>query len=512
VLENTVVELEKVNNTKDHFFSILAHDLKDPVAALTDISDFMKSNFFRMDRKDVQQYLDTIHQSSDAVHNLLINLLNWSRTQSKKIACTPVPINLQELIYNNILLLRPQFDSKHIDLQLDIHPHHSIFADHNMADTVVRNLLSNSIKFTEYNGVVRITSGTKEGYTTLSIQDNGIGMSDEQLQHLFCIDKMFTTNGTAGEKGTGLGLIITKEFIQVNNGYIEVTSEPGKGTTFEITLPHATNEIKTTMPEERLDLDFWEVYPVDKLLKLKGKKILIVDDNSALRDYLKLILSNTFEIVEAENGQDALLLAQEIKPDLIISDLMMPVMNGLQFCKEIKAVSTTPLIILTSQWVDNIQFSGYEAGADAYLTKPVKKELLLQIILNLIRNQEQLYPETATLNKPDEDFLHTMALLIEENITASDLDAKWICKEMNISRTVLYAKMKTLTGQTVHEFIKTIKLQKSLSLLLEGRLSISQIASEVGFNSHSYFDKCFIKQYGVGPKEYIAAKKIRGYQ
>lgn len=507
VLENTVIELEKVNNTKDHFFSILAHDLKDPVAALTDISDFMKNNFFRMDRKDVQQYLNTIHQSGDAVHDLLINLLNWSRTQSKKIACTPVQINLQELVHKNIRLLRPQFDNKHIDVQLNIPSGHNIFADLNMMDTVFRNLLSNSIKYTEYNGRVSITSQIQDSFTTISVTDNGIGMSSTQQQQLFCIDKMFTTAGTAGEKGTGLGLIITKEFIEANNGHIDIKSEPGKGTTFDITLPHLADNITTIIPEESLVPDFWEAYPVDKLFRLKGKKILIVDDNKALRDYLQLILSGTFKVFEAENGQEGLHMMQEIKPDIIISDLMMPVMNGLQFCKEIKANASTPVIMLTSQWVDNSRFSGYEAGADAYLTKPVKKELLLQIILNLIRNQEQLYPETAPLNKPDEEFLHKLVLLIEDNITDTDLDAKRICKEMMISRTVLYAKMKTLTGQTVHEFIKTVRLKKSLTLLMEGKLSINQIASQVGFNSHSYFDKCFVKQYGVGPKEYISVKK-----
>jgi YesN/AraC family two-component response regulator len=200
-------------------------------------------------------------------------------------------------------------------------------------------------------------------------------------------------------------------------------------------------------------------------------------------------------------------MSLEINPAVIISDLMMPVMNGLQFCKEIKQFSHIPLIILTSQWVDNIQFSGYEAGADAYLTKPVKKELLLQIILNLIHKQEQLYPETITMNKPDEEFLHNLVKFIESNIADNDLDATRICKEMNISRSVLYTKMKTLTKQTVHEFIKTVRLQKSLGLLLEGRLTISQIASEVGFSSHSYFDRCFVKLYGRGPKEYVTDKR-----
>ncbi len=206
----------------------------------------------------------------------------------------------------------------------------------------------------------------------------------------------------------------------------------------------------------------------------------------------------------------------------------MPVMNGFQFCREIKSSTSTchiPVIFLTSQSEEHTQLSGYEAGADVYLTKPVKKELLIQVIINFIRNQEKLheklrdnmpgntlYPEGLTLNKLDEEFLQKMVVLIEANISDANMDARSICREIGISRTVLYSKIKTLTGQSVHEFIKAVKLKKSLQFLHEGKLTINQIAFEVGFNSHSYFDKCFVKQYGIGPKEYINRKKsfIRG--
>lgn len=530
-LEHTVTDLEKSNNTKDHFFFILAHDLKNPISALTDITGFMKDNLMKMEKKTLQEHMNSMHTSSAAVYELLINLLNWSRTQSKKIEYNPSDWKINKLVNKNARLLESQFNNKHIQLKVDVDNTLQVFADYNMIDTVIRNIISNSIKFTEYNGQVMIHSIEEENNIILRISDNGIGMLPEQLEKLFSIDKT-NTIGTAGEKGTGLGLVISKEFLQINKGEILVESEPKKGSTFYIKLPKSnifeksttSKDLKKDTIQDNLTLDFWESFPIDRLQKIKGKKILIVDDNKELRDYLKLILSDTFEIFEAENGNDGLKIASEIHLAVIITDLLMPGMNGLQFCKEIKSRTDTshiPVIILTSQWDENVKVSGYEAGADVYLTKPIKKELLIQVILSLIQNQEKLHQkilekildnnplpsEKVTINKLDEEFLNRLVLFIETKIIDPNLDARLLSKEMAVSRTVLYSKIKTLTGQSVHEFIKSIRLKKSLTLLLDGRLSINQIALEVGFNSHSYFDKCFVRQYGTGPQEYVNKKK-----
>jgi ligand-binding sensor domain-containing protein/signal transduction histidine kinase/CheY-like chemotaxis protein/AraC-like DNA-binding protein len=530
-LEITVDELQKLNKTKDHFFSILAHDLKNPISALTGISDFMKNNFLKLEKKDALEYLNSIHKSSNAVYDLLINLLNWSRTQSKNIEYTPVDFNIRELLQKNVTLLEQQFNNKHISLSMTSDAAHNAFADYNMIDTVIRNIISNSIKFTEYNGSITISSTETEENVEIKVSDTGVGMTRDQLQKLFSLDKNNISVGTAGEKGTGLGLVISQEFININRGQIKVESQPGKGTDFYVILPKSVANVKAQLKvqrpsarHEKLSPDFWENFPVDKLIKVKGKKILIVDDNAELRTYLRLLLSGTFEIFEASNGQEGLQLALEVQPTAIVSDLIMPVMNGLEFCREIKNSTSTshiPVILLTSQWEEKSQLSGYEAGADIYLTKPVKKELFIQVILNFIQNQEKLrqkiqetllsnnafQEEEIPLNKLDEEFLKRLVEFIESNIADPNIDSRSICEEIGMSRTVLYAKIKSLTGQSVHEFIKSIRLKRSIKLLLDGTLNISQIALEVGFNSHSYFDKCFVKQYGVGPKEYLARRR-----
>jgi ligand-binding sensor domain-containing protein/signal transduction histidine kinase/CheY-like chemotaxis protein/AraC-like DNA-binding protein len=532
-LERTVVELQKLNKTKDHFFSILAHDLKNPVSALTGISDFMKNNFARLEKKDALKYLTSIHTSSNAIYDLLVNLLNWSRTQSKHIEYSPVNFNVSELVRRNISLLESQFTNKHIRIIDEVPSDATLYADYNMVDTVIRNIFSNAIKFTEYNGEIR-ASGRYEGdQFEFAITDNGVGMNAEQIQKLFNLDKNNISTGTAGEKGTGLGLVICSEFVAINRGVIRVESSPGKGTTFFISLPKSQLTISpdVTVTQKQLnvltaDRDFWESFPVDKLFKIKGKKILIVDDNAELRSYLRLLLSGTFEIFEASDGVDGLRAALDVQPSTIVTDLIMPKMNGLELCRQIKSNNSTshiPVILLTSQWEETIQLSGYEAGADIYLTKPVKKELFIQVILNFISNQEKLRDRilhNLSLNTPiefgeskisklDEEFLLSLIQIIELNIADVNLDSRTICEELGMSRSVLYAKIKTLTGQTVHEFIKGIRLKRAVVLLREGKFSISQVATEVGFGSHSYFDKCFTKQYGSGPKEYLRKNNLR---
>lgn len=208
-------------------------------------------------------------------------------------------------------------------------------------------------------------------------------------------------------------------------------------------------------------------------------------------------------------------MALEVQPTVIITDMVMPVMDGEQFCRELKSLPATshiPVVLLTNQSYDEGQLIGYGAGADIYLTKPARKELLFQVIYNFLRAQEKIhqqilnsnnyFPDDVAINKVDEEFLNQIVGIVEANLSDPELDYTLLCDETALSRTVLYAKIKTLTGQGVHEFIRSIRLKKSLTLLREKKLNISQIAYEVGFNSHSYFNKCFFKQYNISPKDY----------
>ncbi len=528
-LEDTVNELTKLNQTKNKFFSILAHDLKSHVYALTSISSLLKKKLPGMEKESMFEYVDSIDKSSNSIYQLLINLLDWARTQSKNIPYSPAGVNVYELITKNGTLLEQQFRTKNIALEVKIDPTQYIYADYPMIDAVVRNLLGNSIKFTASGGKISVQSEEVNDQTLIRIQDTGIGMTKEQIENAFRIDKNSSSRGTAGETGTGLGLIIISEFLEINKGAIDIESEPGKGSTFTIKVPRFRSAVPLegsgiskphpagiTIVEHSLQKKLTE----DKILKIKGKRVLIVEDNSELRSFLRLLLSDVFTVFEAENGEEGLKMAAECQPTVIITDMIMPVMNGLEFCSEIKKSKTTshiPVIMLTGQSDEESQLSGYEAGAEVYLMKPVNQDILFQVILNFIQNQEKirqkillsndLYPEDVVINKLDEEFLNEIIVFIEKNLADTGLDSKMICDHMGISRTVLYSKFKTITGQGVQEFIKSVRLKKSLKLLFERRLTISETGYEVGFSSPSYFIRCFTQQYGMPPKEYITFHK-----
>jgi signal transduction histidine kinase/ligand-binding sensor domain-containing protein/DNA-binding NarL/FixJ family response regulator len=524
-LEKSILEARKLHQIKDRFFYILAHDLRNPISTFAGITDTLRLGLMRLEKKEIARYVDTLQKSAKGIYNLLTNLLHWANTHANTIENSPTDFAIDKLIRNNAQLLEQQFEQKNITLNIHVNANHSVLADYNMLDAVIRNLLTNSIKFTYEGGEVNIESKEVEEEIVISISDNGMGMSKEQLDNLFNVERTSLSKGTAGETGTGLGLIIAREFIQANKGSISLVSTEGKGSTFRIRLPKSKNdiriqnEINTVVAGDKLS-DITDLLPVEEMVKIRGRKILLVEDNPELRDYLKLFLSETFEIFEAKNGKEGLNAAIEIQPTAIISDLTMPVMDGVEFCREIKQNPSTnhiPFILLTSNSSDESQLVGYNAGADVYLTKPVTKGLLFQVIMNFIGNQEKIRQKIlnsngfltndVVINKSDEEFLNKVIAIIEKNVSDPNLDYRVIAEEIAISKTVLYSKLKAITDLGIQEFIKSIRLKKSLKYLSEGKLAISEIASSVGFSSQSYFNKCFIKQFDMTPKAYMNKNK-----
>jgi len=520
-LEKTIRELEVSNKTKDRFFSILAHDLRNPIAAISGISENLKKQLPQLNKTAVSKYISHISSSAGSVLDLLINLLEWAKTQNQSLTCFPADLSLYDLVVKNEQLLDQQMRNKNIQLNTKVATGLAVYADKDMTDTIIRNILSNCIKFTPAYGQIWIEAEEMEKEIKIIFHDTGIGMSEEQIENIFNIEKQVLSLGSAGEKGTGLGLMITKEFVEANNGSITINSLVNEGSTFIIRLPKGVPALSTHTPATNNEgvipeNYFNDVFAEHKVEKIKGKRILFVDDNTEIRAYLRLMLAPSFEIVEAENGEDGIKTAIRFQPDLIITDMIMPVMNGLELCKAIKSNELTshiPIILLTSQTNQESQLSGYEAGVDAYLMKPLSQPILFQVIYNLIMtqvrmrskyaNSDEIYPDEVTYNKVDKEFLDKVVAYVENNIADPNLDSRKIGEITAMSRTVLYAKFKMLTGQGVHDFIRSIRVKKGLKLLLEGKYNINQVSYEVGFNTPSYFSKSFIKQFGIPPKEYM---------
>src|SRR5690606_19057238 len=282
-LEKTVKELHRSNQTKDRFFSILAHDLRNPVSTLSGLAESLKNNLGQLSRSDIAEYVDSVYRSSQSVYTLLVNLLSWARTQSHDIQYSPVDFDICGLIRKNIALLEQQSKNKNISVRFTSTATHKVFADYNMVDAVIRNLLMNSVKFTHAGGSVDVVCEESDRNTILRVRDTGIGMTEEQMRDLFKIEKKALAVGTMGETGTGLGLVISKDFVEANKGTLTLTSQRGVGSEFVVSLPksHVTVDVSETddSPGKKVVTDF----PLDKLLKLRGKRLLIVDDNRELR-------------------------------------------------------------------------------------------------------------------------------------------------------------------------------------------------------------------------------------
>ena len=527
-LEDTVNQLEKSNSAKDKFFSILAHDLRNPISAIAGIAKSLNEQISRLNKNEIYKYITTINDSSKSVLDLLLNLLEWAKTQNQTLKANCENVNVYDIISTNQILMEQLMRDKNIFLTVNVNHCHFLYADKKMVETIIRNLLSNCIKFTLPYGQISIDSKESDENIVITFHDTGMGMTDEQIKSILTSESITSSLGSNGEAGSGLGLVIIKEFVDANNGSIVIKSSINEGTTFIIALPKGSEMATAPHNDIVAQTIIYEDIHSEKLfdqkkLKLKGKKVLYVDDNQEMRTYLKLLLSPVFDLIDANNGQEGMKVAIDFQPEIIITDMLMPVIDGLEFCKKLKQNALTshiPVILLTSQVDIANQITGYEAGADSYLTKPVNPKLLFQVIYNLINNRENarmnftnsedIYPDNFLYNARDKDFMASIIEYIEQNIAQQNLDNKKLCETVSMSRTILYAKVKALTGLGVHEFIQSIRVKKGLQLLMIGRLNINQVAYEVGFNNPSYFSKCFTKQFGVPPKEYLARLKKQG--
>ena len=524
-LEDTVKQLEKSNTSKDKFFSILAHDLRNPISAIAGIARSLNEQISRLNKNEILKYINTINDSSKSVLDLLINLLEWAKTQNENLKPYLEDVSLYDIISTNQILMEQLMRDKNIFLTVEVSKQHFLYADKKMIETIIRNLFSNCIKFTHPYGQISIDSKETDNDIVITFHDTGMGMTEDQINNIINAELPTSSLGSNGEIGSGLGLVIVKEFIEANNGSIAIRSSLNEGTTFIISVPKANVSIPELSTGNVSKTVIYEDVHSEKLFdqkraKLHGKRVLYVDDNTDMRVYLKLVLTDVFEYIEAQNGQEGMKAAIEFQPEIIITDMLMPVIDGLEFCKKLKEnplTSHIPVILLTSQVDITDQIDCYEAGADSYLTKPLNPKLLFQVIYNLVNsrentrlkftNSEEIYPDNYLYNARDKDFMEGIIEYIENNITQQNLDNKKLCETVSMSRTILYAKIKALTGLGVHEFIQSIRVKKGLQLLMIGRLNINQIAYEVGFNNPSYFSKCFTKQFGVPPKEYIVRLK-----
>jgi DNA-binding response OmpR family regulator len=415
------------------------------------------------------------------------------------------------------------------------------WVDRDKLEKIINNLLSNAVKFTPDGGSVSVDFNEKsidgKPFAEINISDSGAGIPKDKIDKIF--DRFFQVDDSTKRShgGSGIGLALVKEFVDLHKWKISVVSEPGEGTEFVIQIPmsddYLTEAEKVQPVKNNIDTDIKKATdenifsPTEKnkttevVIESDNKTtILVVDDSEDVRKYLSNLLENDFEISEAENGNEGIKVAKENMPDIIISDVMMPSMDGLEFCSRIKSewqTSDIPVILLTAKASLESKIEGLEIGADDYLTKPFDSRELFTRINNLLEQRKRLrdkynketdaITETEKLNKADHDFINKFLGLVENNLDKTNFGTEQLAKELFVSRTQLHRKILAITGQAPGEFIRILKLKRAAQLILEGKLSVTQVAYEIGFSSPAQFTRAFTKQFNCVPSEYSSKNK-----
>ncbi len=518
-------KLHKLVATKDKFFSVIGHDLRNPFQTITGFTDTLIRDLDYLDKSKARHIAGMIKNSAQNASSLLNNLLLWAKTVSEEAEVQIETVNLNELTDAVVKIVSANAERKKISIKNHIPAEISLETDQNILRIIIHNILSNAIKFSFPNERVEISYEKTTNYHSLVIFDNGIGMSQEQVTELLNDTPHISISGTDGEEGSGLGLMICHEFAKKINGNIAIDSKPGKGSTFSIQIPHLNKGNFETLKDNKTQAPQFKSSFVEKQISTVSSPkfqqgdmpvILIVDDNLGQRTNMRFFLEKEYTILEAENGRDAFDQANKIIPDLIVSDVMMPQMNGFEFCEKIKTNALTshiPIILLTAKSLKSDKIHGLESGADDYMTKPFDMEVLAVKIKNIVKAQKiikekfsseiYLEPRDIKISNPDEQLIKKIIEVIENNMEDPQLNVDTLVEETGITRAQLYRKIKGLTNESINVFIRNIRLKRAAQLIKQDCKSISEVAYMVGFKDHSYFTKCFKDFFGKSPKQYL---------
>ncbi|MVM33171.1 tetratricopeptide repeat protein [Spirosoma sp. HMF4905] len=545
-------KLKNLDAVKSRFFTNITHEFRTP---LTLIMGTMSAKMYELtNRPETLLYKNeatVMQRNAQRLLHLINQLLDLSKLESGRLDLQTQTSDLRPLLNVVSALFSSLASQRHIRLSVHLSPFPlPVNHDPDQLEKVMTNLLSNAFKFTPDGGEITLSGGSvqihEQAFVELTVDDTGIGVAPDQATQVF--ERFY--QGTAPQQdrqpGTGVGLSLVKEIVELHGGTIRIEPKPTPGARVVVCLPIAiqtapVNELaisESTPNPVTLDTIFEADDPlpiaeseVMELRKFSTNQVdtshqpllLIVDDNDDIRLFVREQMSRNYRVLESGNGQSGLLSAQENLPDLIISDWMMPDMDGLEFCHRIKTDDRTnhiPFILLTALSAQDKRLTGLETGADDYLTKPFDSRELLVRTQNLIASRQTLHerfsreiriqPKDITVTSADEKFLMRVIRIVEENMSNAEFSAEHFGREVGLSRMQLHRKLLSLTGQSSGDFIRQMRLKRAAQLL-EGRAgNVSEIAYGVGFNSLSYFAKCFREQFGVLPSEYLGPTILSG--
>ncbi|NLR93721.1 two-component regulator propeller domain-containing protein [Flammeovirga agarivorans] len=525
-LENDL-KIEKINSEKDNelnesklmFFTNISHELRTPLTLIiSPLSEIMDMDLTPVMKNKVV----SINNNAQRLLTLINNLLDFRKAENGMLQLNLREHNFERFIDKIFLNFKNHSESKSIqfDLEKKAKDFNLVF-DHDKMEMVVCNLLTNAFKFTKLDGKVKMIISNNSDHVTLTVKDTGKGISTTEQEKIFNRYYQIKDVESINMMGTGLGLALTKKIVELHQGEISIRSEENKGTEFTVTIPHSLIENQSVKEVSSIKEEVSEKKTTITENTREKQSLLIVDDHEEIREYLEDIFKDRYQVTTAANGAEAKELAVKIIPDLILTDVMMPKMNGIDLCKILKDnISTAhiPVLLLTAKTDNKHEIEGLKSGADDYIRKPFDVKVLNTKVETQLRNRLKVqryfqnkvrFEPNTNLNteNKDEKFLQDVSEFINTNLENESFSVETLAEQCCMSQSTLYRKLKGLTGMTIAGFIRSIRLKKASELLIEDDQKLYVIGSMVGINDYKYFKKEFTKQFGVSPKEYREKKK-----
>lgn len=531
ILQHSIIEkerferkkLEELDKMKSEFFSNISHEFRTPLSLIVNPLEKLSTEPEISDKN--RSKIQLILKNSNRLLKLTNELMDFSKIENELLVPDFQLYEIISIVKESCQSFNNMAESLNLDFKINASfDHLEIPVDKGMIEKVIFNLLSNAFKYTPSNGMIMVNVSkvldTGKESVKISVVNTGEGIDKENLSRIF--DRYYQVNNVQNRhtEGTGIGLALVKNFVELHHGKVEVKSEPNLETCFDVYLPivqenvvipqdSQTQRDREPELETATDVNTGETSPL--------YRVLVIEDEEDIRNYISDELSQDFQILSATNGKEGLSIANKVIPDLIITDVMMPVMSGFDLCKTLKSsviTSHIPVIMLSARTNIETQIEGLETGADVYMVKPFNIDHLKAQILRLIsfkqtihsryQSETSLIPQGSFSTKIDEEFMKKVMIFIEENLTNSDLNVDQLAQHLSLSKIQTYRKIKAISGMSIVEFIRSIRLKKAAQMIREGQLNISEIAFETGFSTPSYFSKCFHDQFGKTPSEYAA--------
>ncbi|MGL1888127.1 MAG: response regulator [Reichenbachiella sp.] len=512
-----------VMQEKLRFYTNFSHELKTPITLIMGpVNDLLRNK--SMDEFQLRS-LQLIRRNSKVLLKLINRLLEFRKIETENTVLNvgqyDLHILVQEEAESFTYLAKDRGIVFGFYCETDLHA----WIDIEKIQIVLNNILSNALKYSEKGKKVKFGAYQKDNGIVIEVEDEGRGIAKEELGQIGT--PFYQATNSIGTGGTGIGLALSKSFVELHGGTLNIESDLNIGTKIIVKIPGSKSffegkdhvrfiEANNDSEEELPEIIGIEVANEDENLSSMDKVLLIADDNADIRNYVSSIFKDRFKVLEARDGKDALQMSQEYAPDIVISDVMMPEMDGIEFTKAIKSHTSTshiPVILLTAKSANETKIKSYESGADGYITKPFDSKLLMTRVDNLLSSRDQLrhiyengdWAEQNLPSKEMEFVLHFESTVLEL-LQKGEINVPALCMELGFSRTSLYRKVKSLTGQSISQLIRTIKLKRAAEMLLTEEMSVSEVAFSLSFTDLKYFRNCFKKQFGLLPSQYQNSK------